>query len=257
MERLKINKERSLRNTKNIYLFNHLIRCGDCGQKWSVGMRDVKLVNGKTNGRRYYRCNSKLFPYIKCHQRNVGEPKFDEAIWGKLLDLIKHPRVVYKEIEERLNRRYNRAEIKQNVISLESQLVSLKAKLTRLNDLYVEGQINKDVCDRRRKEFQDGISNLTHKLGALKLEMKALPTMKEFELSSKAIYNRYLGRLNELKYEQRAHIVHQLVSNIEYAFGKAKVTVLLPDCLLQDKPGMGRDYEPRRPTGISPKLDFG
>ncbi len=232
------NREMAKRNVKRPYLFNKLIYCEECGKKWHGFTVGRKCKDGHTSINKYYQCNSHLTAYV-CNQRTLNEQVFDEAIWSEILRLISKPEIVYQEIQERLNKANHIDEINTEIDEKTAVLNTEKQKNRRLSELYIQGDITKIEYENRKKKYQDSIDTLVERIEKLRSRIKTLPTVRQFKLSIKDLYEKYLTKLYSLNYEDRAFVIHKLVDRIDYSFGEASVSVLLPDYRLRDARGVG------------------
>jgi site-specific DNA recombinase len=241
---LRRNREMAARNTRRPYLFNKLVYCAECGRKWHGFTINRKCKDGHVSTNKYYQCNSYLTANL-CNQRTLNENVFDDAIWSELMRLISKPEIVYREIEDRLNKANRMEEIKSE---LDEKIVLLNAerqRAKRLSELYIQGDIDKPEYDKRKRKYQELIDNLTARTHQMESQLKSLPSMKQLKYSVKQIYEKYLRRLYDLKYEDRAFIIHQLVSRVDYSFGEAVVSVSLPTYRLRDDRGIYRNTKCR------------
>lgn len=113
-------------STKDVYLFSSLIRCPNCG----------RTMIGTTNKRwKYYRC--KRHKDHMCENANsVSELKLESYLLDHILDDLATKEVTVTPKIKKAN------------------LASLKAKFDRLNELYIEGRITRQVYDLKRAEIE-------------------------------------------------------------------------------------------------------
>jgi hypothetical protein len=99
----------------------------------------------------------------------------------------------------------------------------------------LEGSIARPEYDKRNCSLKVDITKLKRLAGVLKNQLGAMPDRRRFAEAAKRIYNMLIDKLYSLKYEDKSFVIHQLVSHITYASGKATMTVLLPSCQLQEQ----------------------
>ena len=102
----KLKKQRSRRakrNTKVLYLLQHLLKCGECGHNfhakstWST----INVRNGKTYSydlpapRRYYKCNGMQVMRLGCREKPyIRAEQLEEPIWSEVKRVIQNPDVL-------------------------------------------------------------------------------------------------------------------------------------------------------------------
>ena len=122
------------------YIFRKLIRCKRCGRAMQP-----TLIRGHV----YYRCPSRYLEN-KC---DMGRTVRQDRIEQFLLNSIRPAFNDYKY----------RVEIEQNEHNADNnseRIERLRAKLKRLNDLYIDGAIDKDEYDRRKASYNAEIDRL-------------------------------------------------------------------------------------------------
>ena len=134
-----------------IYLFSGLIRCPECGH--TLGGRKGR-VNQKT-GEYWsfeYVCSHRVPKgAVGCHfTRTVFETKLEKYMLDNLQQMVREHIVTVE------NRR-----IQQEKDRPENKIESLKAKLSRLEDIYLEGAMNKEKYLAAYKDISRQISELS------------------------------------------------------------------------------------------------
>ena len=119
--------------TKRDYIFQSLIRCPVCNGV----MTGVLSRNNK-----YYRCSSHYTRHTCSNASMVNEKKLEADLLAKLR----------KEMED-----YVFSVRKQN--QPKKDISSIKAKMDRLNDLYIDGSITKDKHDVRLAKIQQELND--------------------------------------------------------------------------------------------------
>ena len=91
----KLKKQRSRgakRNTKVLYLLQHLLKCGECGHNFHAKStwRTTNVRNGKKYRydlpapRRYYKCNGMQSLRLRCRERHyIRAERLEEPIWSE------------------------------------------------------------------------------------------------------------------------------------------------------------------------------
>ncbi|MBU1023753.1 recombinase family protein [bacterium] len=135
-------------------VFNGLFRCKECGCSITSEEHTKHMKSGKTHHWIYYRCTKKRG--IPCSQGFIREENLIEQIKEKTLSIALSDDIGMKmlgqierwEIEEE-------SRVSENSISLRKDAENIEAKLRRLNDLLVDGEINREEYSSRKKLLLD------------------------------------------------------------------------------------------------------
>jgi site-specific DNA recombinase len=99
---LKLNYEKSQRNTKQQYLLrDRHVYCRQCGKAY-CGHIDRTI--------RYYRCPGKnriTSPVNPCSNRNWRADKLETLVWEKIESILKNPDLIIAEIEKQRDKANN------------------------------------------------------------------------------------------------------------------------------------------------------
>lgn len=139
-----------------VYIFSGLIICGECGRRMGGGIRPRK--NG--NCAFVYSC-WRHFQYAGCENNvSIVETKIEKYLLETINDKIK----IYADAKEE----------KEPQKNIEAQEKTIKAKLSKLSDLYLDDLISKD-------EYTKRYSDLTAQLSSIEAEkaVKKPKTMQE------------------------------------------------------------------------------
>ena len=102
----KVKKQRSSRakrNTKVVYLLQHLLRCGECGRNFHARStwKTTSVRNGKKyrydlpTPRRYYMCNGMQSLRLPCRERPyIRAEQLEEPIWSEVKRVIQNPNLI-------------------------------------------------------------------------------------------------------------------------------------------------------------------
>lgn len=123
----------------NLYLFRGLIRCPECGH--------IMSARYKQTGQVYYACQY----HLNYHQCGYANSHRQDRIEAFLLDNIK-PMLDAVHIESK--------NIKRNAPKTQNRVKSLEAKLDRLKNLYIEGDICKDIYTQKRDKVKIELEQL-------------------------------------------------------------------------------------------------
>lgn len=136
--------------TGRIYLFTGLLRCPQCGARLT-GNRGRRLC-GDGQWHFQYACPARVNRSIPgCHfARGMYEDKIESYLLENLQSLIQEHIVKLEECR-----------LQQSKDRPEARLESLKAKLSRLEDVYLDGMMDKDKYAKAYKEISLEISELS------------------------------------------------------------------------------------------------
>ena len=123
----------SRQSHNDMYLFRGLLRCPECGRTMNARY--------KQTGQVYYACQY----HLNYHQCGYSKSHRQDRIESYLLDNIK-PMLDAVHIESK--------NIKRNAPKTQNRVKALEAKLDRLKNLYVEGDISKEIYAEKRDKVK-------------------------------------------------------------------------------------------------------
>lgn len=143
-------KNTKFASTGRIYLFTGLLRCPQCGLRLS-GNRG-RRISSDGNWHFQYHCRARVNRDMPgCHfARGVYEEKVERYLLDNLQSLI---REYFVQLDERRQQQGNERP--------EARIETLKAKLSRLEDVYLDGMMDKEKYVRTYKEISAEISELS------------------------------------------------------------------------------------------------
>lgn len=140
------------------YIFSGLLVCGDCGRR--IGGRPRKLVNGESY---VYSCDG-AYQYKGCpNHANIMENTIEQYLLEAIDEKIK----VFANTKE---------ENKQDTKESEEKAKSLRKKLSKLSDLYLDDLISKD-------EYAKRYADLTEQLKTVETSLHQPPVKSAKKLS--------------------------------------------------------------------------
>lgn len=123
----------------NLYLFRGLLRCPECGRTMSARM--------KQTGRIYYACQC----HLEYHICGYAKQHRQDRIESFLLERIKPELDAYREKPQMKLPKKDKCEKQQK---------SLQAKLERLKNLYIDGDLSKDEYTKKRDAVRSELGKL-------------------------------------------------------------------------------------------------
>ena len=107
----KLKRQRSTkakRNTKVLYLLQHLLKCGECGRNFHTraSWTTTSVRNGKaytydlTAPRRYYMCNGMQGMRLRCREKPyIRAEQLEEPIWSEVKRVLQNPDLIVAGID--------------------------------------------------------------------------------------------------------------------------------------------------------------
>ncbi|MCG8307109.1 MAG: recombinase family protein [Cytophagales bacterium] len=150
-ERLAHNKIQSKRNTIEQTLLQGMMVCGQCG--YSLYRTSTKTSKRKLY---YYRClgsdNYRFEKGRKCDCRPVRQEYVDELVWQSVVELLRKPTLIQKEIDKRISETKKADPMLNQKAFLEKQKAKSMKAMDKLLDAYQEGLIPLDQLRKRMKK---------------------------------------------------------------------------------------------------------
>jgi DNA invertase Pin-like site-specific DNA recombinase len=135
---LKTRSPFSVRSHTDLYTFRGLVKCARCG---------TTLAASLIRGHVYYRCYHN-YMHRTCDQNvSLRQDRLEQM----MLTQIRPAFDAYKY----------RVEIEQSKTDNSERIESIRGKMKRLNELYIDGAIERDVFDAKRADYKARIDQLT------------------------------------------------------------------------------------------------
>ncbi len=170
----KLKKQRSRnakRNTKVLYLLQHLLKCGECGHnfhaksQWST----INVRNGKKYSydlpapRRYYKCNGMQGMRLRCREKPyIRADRLEEPIWNEVKRVIQNPHLIVAGIAT-LDAQESGG-MEEEIAQAERDLRSIQMEEDRAVRLFVSGKITEAQLDLQRRFITERLESARAKL---------------------------------------------------------------------------------------------
>ena len=173
-ERRSKNKRYAKRNRKHDYLLAGRLTCGRCGRT-ILGTPNYSYYKGKRYGPTlYYRCQAHRRGY-PCTMKDTSfrTDRADKAAWEWVKGLLKDREQLeaslrtYQEQREELNR-----PLQERLTIIDGLLKEKEAKLSRLLDLYLDGEFERDVLNERKTRLKNEMTKLEAEYERLNARME-------------------------------------------------------------------------------------
>ena len=159
----KKNRINAMRNRKYDYLLAGRAKCRKCG----ASMRGITSMHGSERKKRtryhYYLCYSRQ---DKNYRRECDVTRFrvdwvDPVVWDKVREWLDDPfRLECSWAEYQKNQEKELAPIRERVKVIDELLAENRGKLERLIDLYLTGDVDKDLLVGRKRRIEETIRSL-------------------------------------------------------------------------------------------------
>ena len=170
----KVKKQRSSRakrNTKVVYLLQHLLRCGECGRNFHARStwKTTSVRNGKKyrydllTPRRYYICNGMQSLRLPCRERPyIRAEQLEEPIWSEVKRVVQKPNLIVDGIIPLDSQETGGLE--EQIVLAERDLRTTQTREDRAITLFVSGKITEAQLDNQRKFITGRLENVRAKL---------------------------------------------------------------------------------------------
>ena len=151
-------------------------------------------------------------------------------IWDTLLAILSDPKNVIPQLEEYTFKTSDEVKVRKELILLDRQFETLHTKKQRIQEVYLEAQMDKDDYTERMKQVRKDEKDLTiqkQKLSQLLLK-KNEQTDRDKIIQS--LYGKLRARLNNITYEEQQYILRLFVEKItlHHKKGYAEVAFKFP-----------------------------
>ena len=154
----KENKAKAPRTLKYNYLLRQRLHCGLCGNRMRV--RTLNSGKHRPYTYRYYVCmrNDRLHVDQKCKAPQFNADEIDEVVWQWIKSILADP----QEIEDGLRHHQTKQQeaskpLQDRLRIIEDLIDGNRTQLERLLDLYLVGEIPRDLLDERRSRLSQTI----------------------------------------------------------------------------------------------------
>lgn len=185
--------------TKNVYLFSKLLICPECGRV---------LVGNYQNQRNYYvyRCNNYAINGLCKFNHTCSENKIEKL----LLDEIKTK--VNNEISIKLIKNPKNDKMKK-----QKRIEAVKNQIDRLQDLYIDGTIDKEKFNSKYTSLNNELNELEHSIEpAVESVTKELMNTNIEELYDKldrehkqAFWHKFIDKIYYYPKQKRIEVVYK------------------------------------------------
>lgn len=170
----KLNTSESLRHIKREYLLRSRVRCGLC--KSSVNCYATRPSGKELKYYLYYRCNGYMgnLVDVECNLPSFRVDIVDPLVWNWVKDLLTKPGVLEHGLAEyQEGREQFCAPIRDRLIVLEDLWQGSKIQLDRVLDLYISGQVQRELLIDKKQQLESTLSALEKERDELNLNLES------------------------------------------------------------------------------------
>ena len=220
----KLKKQRSTkarRNTKVLYLLQHLLKCGECGRNFHTrsSRTTTSVRNGKaytydlTAPRRYYMCNGMQGMRLGCREHPyIRAEQLEEPIWSEVKRVLQNPDLIVAGIATLDSQEDGGME--EEIAQAERDLRSIQMEEDRAIRLFVSGKITEAQLDLQRKFITERLESARAKLDDYRA-LEESGTEKRRLMEEVLAWARKVGQgLDELTPEERHDYLQMLVEQV-------------------------------------------
>ena len=205
---------RSKRNTKVLYLLQHLVKCWECGHRFHAKStwRTTNVRKGKKYRydlpvpNRYYKCNGMHSLRLQCRERPyIRAERLEEPIWSEVKRVIQNPAVIVAGIDTFDSE--GGVGLEEEIAQAERDVRSIQMEEDRAIRLFVSGKITEAQLDVQRKFITERLESARAKLDDYRAR-EASGTEERRLMETVISWARNVGHgIDELTDEQRKELL--------------------------------------------------
>ena len=220
----KLKKQRSTkakRNTKVLYLLQHLLKCGECGRNFHTraSWTTTSVRKGKaytydlTTPRRYYMCNGMQGMRLRCREKPyIRADQLEEPIWSEVKRVLQNPDLIVAGIATLDSQEGGGME--EEIAQAERDLRSIQMEEDRAIRLFVSGKITEAQLDLQRKFITERLESARAKLDDCRA-LEESGTEKRRLMEEVLAWARKFGQgLDDLTPQERHDYLQMLVEQV-------------------------------------------
>ena len=220
----KLKKQRGTkakRNTKVVYLLQHLLKCGECGRNFHAraSWTTTSVRNGKkyqyelSTPRRYYMCNGMQSMRLRCRERPfIRAEQLEEPIWNEVKRVLQNPDLIVAGIATLDSQ--DGAGMEEEIAQAERDLRSIQMEEDRAIRLFVSGKITEAQLDLQRRFITERLESARAKLDDYRAR-EASGAEKRRLMEEVLAWAREFGQgLDEVTPEERHDYLQMLVEEV-------------------------------------------
>jgi site-specific DNA recombinase len=219
-DRLESNKKAIIgRPVKYDYLLNKRLRCIKCG----YAMRPQT----RREGQRYYHCNGSRQPTPACDvRRSFHVDVIDETVWLWVKGMLQDPQRVMAGLEtDRQEEERQHSHLLERMTLIRKRTAEDESKLSRLLDLFLEGEFDREVLLKRKIELEKQLADLKYEQMSLQEHLDSVIMSDDVIASIEAICAEISVGLDNATFEDKKRYFEILDVRAKAAFEDGKEVV--------------------------------
>ena len=205
-EKVKLNNTLYRRPTKHKYLFSHVLFCGHCGT----------ALHGKTNDKNSPRyLHHKINRFDTCGFISIKASLLDQ-IFDHIFDILSKPKQIHNAVENAMPDLQEQKSLEIQKTNLEAKLKKAEKYSSKLIDLYLEDDFDKDTLKLKTLKNKELINNLKGDLESTKRQLSSMPSSNEINRRAKLLlrihdsFMKSKHRLEEMTFEEKRKMIQTI-----------------------------------------------
>ena len=220
----KLKKQRGTkakRNTKVVYLLQHLLKCGECGRNFHAraSWTTTSVRKGKaytydlSTPRRYYMCNGMQSMRLRCREKPyIRAEQLEEPIWREVKRVLQNPDLIVAGIADLDSQ--EGVGMEEEIAQAERDLRSIQMEEDRAIRLFVSEKITEAQLDLQRRFITERLESARAKLDDY-LVQETSRAEKRRLMEEVLTWAREFGQgLDEVTPEERHDYLQMLVEEV-------------------------------------------
>ena len=220
----KLKKQRGTkakRNTKVVYLLQHLLKCGECGRNFHAraSWTTTSVRKGKaytydlSTPRRYYMCNGMQSMRLRCREKPyIRAEQLEEPIWSEVKRVLQNPDLIVAGIADLDSQ--EGVGMEEEIAQAERDLRSIQMEEDRAIRLFVSEKITEAQLDLQRRFITERLESARAKLDDY-LVQETSGAEKRRLMEEVLTWAREFGQgLDEVTPEERHDYLQMLVEEV-------------------------------------------
>jgi site-specific DNA recombinase len=228
-KQLRLNSQRSVRNTKHHYLLHGHIHCRQCGHAY-WGYASIKNKGDRHYETRYYRCSGSrriVIPINRCRNKTWPADKLEGLVWGQIESALNNPQLIISEIAKQQQDVDQLGVLETELQQVEHQLKRLDREQEQLLQWALKGFPEETIVSENKRINQERTTLQTQK-AELEPQIKAsqeaaisLPKLEHFVELMK-------DKLTSLDFETKRQVLDMLGIKVWVDGQNVEITGVLP-----------------------------
>ena len=209
------------RNTKVVYLLQHLLKCGECGRNFHAraSWTTTSVRKGKaytydlSTPRRYYMCNGMQSMRLRCREKPyIRAEQLEEPIWREVKRVLQNPDLIVAGIADLDSQ--EGVGMEEEIAQAERDLRRIQMEEDRAIRLFVSGKITEAQLDLQRRFITERLESARAKLDDY-LVQETSGAEKRRLMEEVLTWAREFGQgLDEVTPEERHDYLQMLVEEV-------------------------------------------